>query len=248
MKVLIIEDEQAAADRLVNMLKKCEPAIEIVAILQSVAEAVPWISQNPAPDLGFFDIQLADDASFEIFAAVDIAFPVIFTTAYDQYILPALELNSIDYLLKPVSEERLNLAFEKVKKLQSHFVHRNMNQLFDLTRGKTKKRFVVKKGIDYVSIAVRSIRYFFTEHKLVFLRDEQGNTYIIDKSLSDLSEELDGRYFFRANRKYLINIESIARFKSANGKIILLLSPETSEEVMVSKENAPNFRKWIESQ
>ena len=248
MKVLILEDEKTAADRLTHMLAQCDPGVEVVAVLQGVAEATGWILQNPGPDLAFFDVQLADAASFDLFNTVEVKFPVIFTTAYDQYILQALEHNSIDYLLKPISQDRLHLALQKVKRLESHFLQQNMKHLFDFTKEKIKKRFVVKKGVDFVSITVKSIRYFFTEHKLVFLRDADGATYIIDRSLSDLAHELEDQYFFRANRKYLVNIESIVKFKSSNGKIIIQLVPATSEQVVISKENAPNFRRWIESQ
>ncbi|TRX58628.1 response regulator transcription factor [Fulvivirga sp. M361] len=246
MKVLLVEDEHAATQRLVHMLRDLDNSLNIAATLESVSAAVQWININPPPDLAFFDVQLADDVSFEIFKAVPVTFPVIFTTAYDQYILEALEHNSIDYLLKPISEERLLKALNKVRKLQSHFIYQNLQNI--VAEKPLRKRFLVKKGIDNVSIAVKNICYFFTEHKLVFLRDVDGVTYMIDHSITDLTNELDHRCFFRANRKYLVNIEAIVKFKSENGKIILSLSPATTDSVIVSKENAPNFRRWVENQ
>lgn len=250
MRVLIIEDESTAARKLTDMLKKADNVITIIDTIQSVEEAVNWLRTNPAPDLAFVDVQLADDVSFEIFNHVEVRFPIIFTTAYDQYILEALEHNSIDYLLKPLREDRLQKALEKVRKLESHFVQYKFNKLFEESLGKnrtSKKRLLVKRGIDYVSVSTKSIAYFFTEHKIVFLMSKSGEKYIIDKTLAELEEELDAEYFFRANRKYLVHIDAIEKFKSDSGKIILQLHPHVIEEVCVSKENAPNFRHWIEN-
>lgn len=231
------------------MLGHVDPDIQIVSTLESVKESVQWLSKHTAPDLAFVDVQLSDDTSFEIFKQVNIQFPVIFTTAYDQYILESFEYNSIDYLLKPIQEDRLRKALEKVRKLETHFLQHRFNQIFKGEIGKKssfKQRFLVKKGIDYVSVNTSEIAYFLTAHKIVFLVDKDGKKYIIDKTLSDLETELNPVNFFRANRKYLVNIDAIDKFKSDSGKIALFLIPDPREEVMVSKENAPNFKQWIE--
>lgn len=249
MKVLIIEDEPTAAQKLVDMLSGIDNRIEVVSIIQSVEEAISWLSANPPPDLAFVDIQLADDVSFEIFRKVEVKFPVIFATAYDEYILEALEHHSIDYLLKPFQEDRLRKALEKVKKLESHFLQHKFNRLFEegFGQSKIKKRFLVKRGVDYISVSTKNIAYFFTEHKIVFLMSKEGDKYIVDKTLTDLNNELDPEYFFRVNRKYLVHIDAIEKFKSDNGKIDLHLIPPTHDAVYVSKENAPHFRVWIEA-
>lgn len=248
MKVLIIEDEVMAVSKLTAMLSALDSSIEIVGTLESVKESLAWLKTNTAPDLAFVDIQLSDDSSFEIFKQHEVQFPVVFTTAYDDYILESFEYNSIDYLLKPIRADRLKKALEKVKKLETHFVQYKFNELFNKTSRKEskKQRYVVKKGVDFVSVNVKDIAYFFTEYRIVFLRDVEGNKYIIDKTLSDLQEELDPDQFFRANRKYLVSIEAVSKFRSDNGKILLELTPKVNEEVAVSKENAPNFRTWIE--
>ncbi|MEO1049898.1 MAG: LytTR family DNA-binding domain-containing protein [Bacteroidota bacterium] len=249
MKVLIIEDELTASNKLTSMLDKVDPSIEVIAVLESVKESCSWLDNNAAPDLAFVDVQLSDDISFEIFKDREINFPMIFTTAYDEYIMEALEYNSIDYLLKPIQQERLERALEKVRKFEAHFLQYKFNQLFDKNRAERspfKKRFLVKKGLDYVAVTSKEIAYFFTEHKIVFLKDIQGNKYIVDKTLTDLQEDLDPNDFFRANRKYIVNIDAIEKFKSDAGKICLELVPATQEEVHVSKENAPNFRNWVE--
>ncbi len=249
MNVIIIEDESTAIEKLTMMLVNIDPTIQVICSLESVKESVEWLGKNPAPELAFVDVQLADDSSFEIFKQVNIQFPVIFTTAYDQYILESFEYNSIDYLLKPIREDRLKKALAKVKKLETHFLQHKFNQIFETEINKKdayKKRFLVKKGIDYVSVNISEIAYFLTAHKIVFLIDKEGKKYIIDKTLTDLEKELNPANFFRANRKYLVNIEAIDKFKSDNGKIALSLIPDPKDEVTVSKENAPNFKSWIE--
>lgn len=246
MRVIIIEDEHTAAEHLISLLRNVEETITIEAVLQTVSESVNWIENNPTPQLAFMDIQLADVNSFEIFKKTEINFPVIFTTAYDEFILKAFEVNSVDYLLKPINEKRLRKALDKVKKLESHFVNHKLIELIEKnTNQGASKRFIVKKGLDYISIKEENVAYFFTEHKLSFLIDHEGRKYIIDKTISILSDELNPLKFFRANRKYLVNIDAIEKFKSDNGKIILTLHPKNFEEVVVSKENAPNFRRWI---
>ncbi len=247
MKVLIIEDEATAVDKLLAMLRGLDASIEIVGTTESVKDSVNWLNSNPSPDLAFVDIQLSDNSSFEIFKQYDVKFPVIFTTAYDNYILQSFEYNSLDYLLKPIQMDRLKKALDKVKKLETHFWQYKFNELFEqsTSRPQKKQRYVVKKGVDFVSVNVSDIAYIFTEYRVVFLKDREGNKYIIDKTLTDLQEELDQTQFFRANRKFLINIEAVQKFKSDNGKIVMDLIPEIKEEVVVSKENAPNFRSWI---
>ena len=245
MKVIIIEDELLAQARLEAMLKAIEPSIEVVAKLGSVKESKEYLSRHGAPDVAFVDIQLSDDHSFEIFRHNPADFPVIFTTAYDKYLLESFEHNAIDYLLKPVSEEKLRRSLTKLKKLESHFLlqGRIMNLLDE--KPKVTDRIVAKKGTEFVAIAWNEVAYFFTEHKVVFLKDVHGRQYILDKTLSELEGELDGKVFFRLNRKFLINVGAIEKFRSENGKIRVYLRPAVSDEVFVSKETAPDFRRWI---
>lgn len=249
MKVIIIEDELTAVQKLSTMLFNIDPGIKVAGSLESVKESVQWFNTNPAPNLAFVDVQLSDDTSFEIFKQVNVKCPVIFTTAYDQYILESFEYNSIDYLLKPIQEDRLKKALEKVKKLETHFLQHRFNQIFqgEMSQKESyKKRFLVKKGVDHVSVNTREIAYFLTAHKIVFLIDKEGKKYIIDKTLSDLEKELNPVNFFRANRKYLVSIDAIDKFKSDSGKIALYLNPDPKDKVTVSKENASNFKQWIE--
>ena len=144
MRVLIIEDESTAVDKLTSMLRTIDPTLMIVATLESVKESLTWLNENRAPDLAFVDIQLSDDSSFEIFKKHEVKFPVVFTTAYDDYILESFEYNSIDYLLKPIQADRLEMALKKVRKLETHFVQYKFNELFNKTAQKEGKKALKK--------------------------------------------------------------------------------------------------------
>src|SRR5262245_4802695 len=151
MNVIIIEDELPARAKLVAMLKALNSKIQVVAQLGSVKESLDWISTNPEPDLAFVDIQLSDDHSFEIFKKRPVKFPVIFTTAYDKYLLESFEFNAIDYLLKPITEEKLKRSLEKIQKLEQHFLQGNILKLIQQSAN-TKSRIVARKGTEFIAI------------------------------------------------------------------------------------------------
>lgn len=246
MTVIIIEDELPARAKLVSMLQEIDPAIRVVAQLGSVKDSLEWLHKNREPDLAFVDIQLSDDHSFDIFRKHPVKFPVIFTTAYDKYMLESFEFNSIDYLLKPITEEKLKRSLEKMKTLQQHFFQENILKLIQ-QQTPTKGRLVARKGTEFIALNAEEIAYFFTDHKIVFVRDFQGRQMIVDKNLGELETELDKNIFFRLNRKFIAHQKAIDRFKPESGKIQIYLKPEMKEEVFVSKETAPEFRKWIGS-
>jgi len=243
MNVIIIEDELPARAKLISMLQTIDPSIRVVAELGSVKETSEWLSKHIEPDLAFVDIQLSDDHSFEIFRKHPVKFPVIFTTAYDKYILESFEFNSIDYLLKPITEEKLKRSLDKIQKLE-HFFQGNVLKLIQ-QQSPVKGRIVARKGTEFVALNADEIAYFFTDHKIVFVRDFQGRQMIVDKNLGELENELDPKTFFRVNRKFITHQKAIDRFKPDNGKIQIFLKPEMKEEVHVSKETAPEFRRWI---
>jgi DNA-binding LytR/AlgR family response regulator len=244
MNVLIIEDELLAHAKLEAMLLSLNPAMKIVGKLSSVKETLHWLMSNPSPDLAFVDIQLSDDHSFEIFRKFPVQFPVVFTTAYDKYLLESFEYNSIDYLLKPITEEKLKRSLGKLQKLQHHFLQGNILKLLE-QKQPSNDRIIVRKGTEFIALTHSEIAFFFTEHRIVFVRNFEGNQFIVDKNLGELEGSLDKKKFFRINRKFISNIEAVERFKPDNGKIRVFLKPEVKEEVHVSKETAPEFRKWI---
>jgi len=245
MHVIIIEDELPARAKLVAMLKALNTNIQIVAQLGSVKESLDWLANNREPELAFVDIQLSDDHSFEIFKKHPVKFPVIFTTAYDKYLLESFEFNAIDYLLKPITEEKLKRSIEKIQKLEQHFLQGNILKLIQQQPVNTKSRIVARKGTEFIALNLDEVAYFFTEHKIVFVRDFQGRQMIVDKNLSELESDLNKELFFRINRKFISHIKAIDRFKPDNGKIQVFLKPEMKEEIHVSKETAPEFREWI---
>lgn len=244
MRILIIEDELPARAKLSKMLKELRPDAEIAGEAGSVKEAENWLKQNPAPDLAFVDIHLSDSHSFELFRETEISFPVVFTTAYDQYILESFAYNSIDYLLKPITADKLARTLLKVSKLKQHFSQGGFDTLLQPKTGKTQ-RIVARKGTDFVAIELVDVAYFFTEHKVVFVRDFTGRKLIVDKTLAELEETIEGDAFFRLNRKYIANMKAIAKFKPDSGKILVNLYPPMQEDIHVSKETAPLFRTWI---
>jgi DNA-binding LytR/AlgR family response regulator len=248
MKVLIVEDEKPAFENLVEELQSIDETISILANCNSVDASIKWLNKNPQPDLILMDIQLSDGLSFNIFKACNITCPVIFTTAYDKYLTQAFEYSSIDYLLKPISQDKLRNAIKKYKALQSHFVN-NHSSLTDFLNNhdKKKSRILVKRGMEFQTVRVEDTCYFFTEHKLVFLVDKENRKYMAERNnLTDLEDELDRNIFYRANRKYIINANYVKRFKPLErSKISVELVLPVNEEIIISQENSASFKKWI---
>jgi two-component system, LytTR family, response regulator len=251
MRIVIIEDETPAAEKLQKAIRKTNPSVEIAAVLHSVADSVSWLQQNPMPELLFMDIQLGDGLSFKIFDEVNINSPVIFCTAFDEYWQEAFEHNSIDYLLKPVKQDKLEAAMNKYDKLKQHFAA-SFKQLQQWQQqpgsNNTKKRFLVKRGTDYVSVKTEDIAYFYATHKLVCMVDNRNQKFILDQSLADIEKQLDASQFYRVNRKYLVQLNAIKKIKSyPKSKLQLEVEPLTSEEIIISQENVAAFKEWMGS-
>lgn len=247
MHILIIEDEFPAAELIAAMVREFDPAAQIDGPLRSVKESVEWLSSRSSPDLILADIQVNDGLSFEIFQKISTPTPVVFTTAYDDYLIAAFAFNGIDYLLKPIDKEKLFRALNKYVKLKQHFTGNLaalMQELHDVPPKRTS-RIMVKKGTDYHALKTEDIAYFYTEHKIVFGVDRDGKRYIVDKPLAVLETDLDADVFFRLNRKYIANIAAIVRFRPhEKSKILVTLSPPTHDDVFVSQENASVFKAW----
>jgi len=246
IRTVIIEDERLIANELRNMLQKISGEINVLAILPSVRESLEYFSGNEKVDLIFSDVRLSDGLSFEIFSQVKVPSPVIFITAYEQFIVNAFEHNGIDYLLKPVDERDLNKALLRYKTLEKHFTnHQHILNVFK--ESKKKSRMVVKKGVEYITLKVEDVALIYTENKVVYVIDKNGKKYVGDKNLTELELELDNNLFFRANRQYIINIGVVKSYKAFE-KVKLqvdLLMPELNHHIVISQEAAPDFRKWI---
>jgi len=249
LTVVIIEDEKIATEKLKNTLIEIAPDIIFAVIITSVKEGITYFSGSPKQDLIFCDIHLTDGLSFEIFNRFQIDAPVIFTTAYDEFILKAFDYNGIDYLLKPVSIQELSKALQKYKLLQQHF-NNTSNKLANLLQyinAPKKTRIIVKKGLENIAVKTEDIVLFYTENKMVYVIDRQKAKYIYDKNLSILASELDPDVFFRANRKYVVNINFIKSYKSYEKvKLMVELSvPDIPHQIVISQETAAEFKKWM---
>ncbi len=249
MNIIIVEDEKPAAEKLINTLQKIDPSISTCAVLDSIDASVEWLQQNPAPDLVFMDIELGDGLSFKIFDKVKFNSPVIFCTAFDEYWQEAFEHSSIDYILKPVKQEKLEIALNKYEKLKQHFAA-NFQQLQRWHRHPAdmvfKKRFLVKRGTDYISVKTDDIAYFYATHKLVCLVDKGNQKFILDQSLAEIEKQVDPAQFYRVNRKYLVNQNAIRKIKSyPKSKLQLVLEPVSGEDIIVSQENVTSFKDWM---
>ena len=249
LNAIIIEDEKPAMEALVNNLSAVTPKVNIKARLHTVKESIHYLSGEADADIIFSDVQLSDGLSFDIFSSVPVKIPVIFITGYDEFMLQAFETNGIDYLLKPVDRDLLEKALMKFRNLQQHFSHsqNEIDKLNGYLNQHGKKRVLVKNGNEYIPLRVEDISLFYTENKIVFAIDRNGKKFQADKKLSDLEVELDPSVFFRANRQYLVNINFVKGFKAYERvKILLDLSISMNgQQIIISQETAPQFRKWI---
>lgn len=249
MNVLIIEDERFAADKLELMLKEVAPTFKIMAKLGSIKDSVNWLMQNSV-DLIFLDIQLSDGVSFSIFEQVNINTPIIFTTAYDQYAIKAFELNSISYLLKPIRKKDLADSLQKYQTLKSTFGI-DFEKLLANIQGREpdyKKRFLIQIGEKIRKVEITEIAYFYVLDKGVFAKTFQGNTYPIDYTLDKLENLLNPEKFFRINRKYVVNMDSISGMIAySRSRVKLDLNPKPLDELdtIVSIDRSADFKKWL---
>ena len=251
MRLLIIEDEYHAAQRLQKLIKNILDDAEILEVIDSVEEAVEWFRNNEHPDLVFMDIQLADDISFSIFNHVEIEVPIVFTTAYNEYSLQAFKVNSIDYLLKPVEEDEVRQAITKFNKLHNKDFKID-SSLSKLIKGLSleksyKERFLTKSRDRYHFILSDEIAYFYSEDSVTFLVTNSGRTRIYDATLSQLKEELNPKHFYQINRKWIVHLKSIKTINTYfNNRLILQLEPKSDDEVVVSREKVKGFKEWLD--
>lgn len=251
MDILIIEDEILATQRMQMLIKNYDPSINIVGCLESVEEAVQWLTTKKHPDLLFVDIQLSDGHSFEIFKKVDVQKPVIFTTAYDQYALATYQLLSIDYILKPVTAEGLFNAFAKYKALtQQPVLPTNYTEIVSYIKDnlsqKYKTRFLGKIGQRTYFIPVDDVAYFEADGKIVHLVARDGKRYVKNATIEKLEQMLDPALFFRANRKIIIHINAIEQVKpyENNRLVIIVKKIDSAEPLLISREKLLQFKEW----
>ena len=255
MNVLIIEDEKPAAQHLTTLLRRYNNSLIVLDQLDTVKKAVRWLTEQPAPDLIFMDIQLADGLSFTIFEQVTVPAPVIFTTAYDQYAIQAFKVNSVDYLLKPIGMDELSAAMQKFEKWHysaapATMVTTTMSQIqqaIGMLTTQYKSRFVVKVGEHIKAIPVEDILYFLSQEKMTYAQTQEGRRYIIDYSLDQVENLVDPQVFFRISRQWMVRFAAIEDVIAYSGsRLKLKLKHSSDNSVLVSRERVAAFRQWLD--
>lgn len=250
MKAIIIEDEKLSAEHLSNLLKRIDASIEIIANFDSVKKSVEAFQKGIKADVLFCDIHLADGLSFDIFTKTTIDTPVIFTTAYDEYAIKAFKLNSVDYLLKPIGHEDLNIAIDKLKKITQHQqinVFENIANAYQQLQKQYKNRFMVKMGDNIVSIKSEEILHFIAEDGITLLITNTKKRYSIDYTLDQIENLISPDLFFRINRKVIININSIQKVSAYfNSRLKINTDLLEDESAIVSRERVSDFKSWLD--
>lgn len=249
MRILIIEDEMPAANRMIRLLQQLFPAGEFLERLDTVSRAVRWFRENPTPDLIFCDIQLADGISFEIFETVKVTAPVIFTTAFDQYAIRAFQVNAIDYLLKPIDPVELAKAVDKFKsrQLKPALDMDVLRGLLQLEKKVFKSRFLVRFGEKIQSVAVEEVAFFFSEERVTFLQTKEGKKYVLDSTLEQVESQVDPLLFFRINRKYLCRVDAVDEVLTySNSRLKVKLKNCPDHDILISREKVGEFKDWLD--
>ncbi|HOZ88270.1 MAG TPA: LytTR family DNA-binding domain-containing protein [Bacteroidia bacterium] len=250
MKAIIIEDEKLSAEHLATLLKKADNTVDIVATFDSVKKSIAEFKKGLRADILFVDVHLADGLSFDIFSEVQVDTPVIFTTAYNEYAIKAFKINSVDYLLKPISIADLQNALSKYKRLNeknNSEVLENLANAYQNINKQYKNRFMVKTGDTISSVKTEDVSHFISEDGLVIIVINAGKRYAIDYTLDQLEEMLSPDDFFRINRKVIIHISSIKKVSPYfNSRLKLNSDSLKDEECIVSRERVGDFKMWLD--
>jgi two-component system response regulator LytT len=251
IRILIIEDEQSAYDNLTHILNQLNVEYVVVDWLQSVEQSITWFETNDDPDLLFLDIQLSDDLSFKLFETLDIKVPVVFTTAFNEFAIKAFEVNSIDYLLKPLSTEKVEKAILKYQQRKVLDAKQYVNLLADLKRIEVaptyKERFLINVADELIVVNIGEIAYFYRDHS-TYLVLANGKKYPINYSLEKLESVLNPKTYYRLNRQVFASLPSVSKIVLwYNGKLKITLAPKLDLDVFVSREKSSDFKNWIDS-
>lgn len=247
MRVLIVEDETAAYENLVDIIAEIKPSVDIVGNTESIHQTITWLQSNSLPDLILMDIHLSDGSAFTIFRNIDVETPIIFTTAYDEYAIEAFRVNSIDYLLKPIKPNELERAFTKFEKLNRTEVMHYLGQLSRLTRSNHyKDKLLLPYKDKLLPVRTDEISCFYTTHKntCVFLKN--GKNYAYSKTLEQIIATLDPADFIRANKQFIIARDSVKNITIwFDSRLLITLDVEVPERIYISKNKAAEFKAWV---
>lgn len=250
MRVLIFEDEKHTAVRLKNLLSEIDKSINVIDIISSVEAGIKWYKENEMPDLIFQDIILTDGNCFEIFDAVKVTAPVIFTTAFSNYAIKSFKVNSIYYIVKPYDINDIQLALSKLKSVRNTFALPKNTLLKEIITDEKyipKKRFLIKNGENYSTVNSSEIAYLTSDDGVTFATLFNNKKHIVDYSIVDLAKQMDSEYFFQINRKMIVNIESVLKIHSwFNSRLKIETTPQMEEEIIISRERVKAFKEWLD--
>lgn len=254
MRVVIVEDEERAANRLKQLLNEVDNSIEVIAEMETVRDVVTFDWSSSAIELIFLDIHLADGSSFDIFHQISIEVPIIFTTAYDQYALEAFEVNSVDYLLKPIDPNKLKNAIHKWEKWQYKPNNRNtanLNSLIEQLSSKKEytRNLLVAHKHKLLPIPTEEFAIFYIDNSVIKGVTFAGQQYFPEQNLDELESVLDPKIFYRASRQFILHLNCIVGIESYfNSRLLINTNPQISEEILVSKAKAKEFKNWVKGQ
>jgi DNA-binding LytR/AlgR family response regulator len=251
MNVLILEDETLAGQKVSALLTEIDESLNVLAILKSVESARDWFSINETPDLVISDIRLLDGLSFQLFEEIDYKNPVIFTTAYDQYAIKAFEVNSLDYLLKPIQKEKMEKALSKLNTVpvvqEETASYQEIIKMINAGKDEHKSRFMIRAGQKILAVPVGKISYFYSLNKLTYIVTLDGKKYPCDQTLEVIDLQVDPKIFFRANRKFIVKFEAISEIHPYfKGRMKIELSPAAEDDIVISADRTPDFKKWLD--
>lgn len=249
MRILIVEDETAAYENLVDIISEVDPLIEIAGYTESVRQTINWLQAYPNPDLILMDIQLSDGSAFSIFSSINLEVPIIFTTAYDEYAIEAFKVNSIDYLLKPIKVDEMRRAIEKFRKLtRQDLMHylTQLNQIAPMPGYKDKLLIPVRDQL--MPVDIKEISFFYTTNKNTSVYLNNGRSYSYSKTLEQIEGTLNPDGFIRANKQFIISRNSVKNITIwFDSRLLITLDVEPPERIYISKNKAAEFKAWIVS-
>lgn len=247
MRILIVEDETAAYETLVEILREIDPTIHVVGNTESVSQTIKWLNENPAPDLILMDIHLSDGSSFLIFDLITVEVPIIFTTAYDDYAIEAFKVNSVDYLLKPIKIQELQRSLDKFKKFSLPDILAYLSQISNLSPTNSySERLLVPVKDKLLPIPLAEISYFYTTDKHTIIQQEGDVQYPYSKTLDQIFQSLDPTQFYRANKQFIISRHAIKEITIwFDNRLLVTLNINVPEPIYVSKNKAAAFKEWM---
>lgn len=256
LTTLILEDETPAAQRLQDQLKRLRPEVQMVGVLSGVQEAIDWFATHPKPDLVFSDIELLDGNVFALYERVAVNCPIIFTTAYDQFLLKAFQGNGIAYLLKPFTIEQLEEALNKYELLTqssppsvlSQQVLTELRQAIQPESQQYRQRFTVKMRQGIYLLNVEDIAYLQAQQGILMAFDQKGQRFPLNGQLAEMELQLDPKLFFRINRSEIIHVRYIDHLESYFNDRLAVRMKNKAEPLIASTGRTPDLRKWLEGE